>query len=277
MHLWRAGILQRLPGAIVGLAEDNDAAEWEMRLQQTDDVGTSVIASLRARTERPTDRSVADPEASAQTDSPAGQRLGQVYVQGLPTATTEAIARAPAAPQKPKNRVAAAPLIEDLRAVPARVGDPCYARSAECVEVRFELSEPSYLLVLRTENSGSVTLGSCEAVRKTAGTKRFRLQRDPTGAAFYALATADLALARELHNTLARAASNCDSARDYVNDQSLQSNWLDDIEDLLANQAARFDWQAYFTPGSGEPEADSSAVAVRDQHYSDNNDWRIRR
>lgn len=221
------------------------AADWVLELSTSRDVGEAVVATLT-----PTDGGRGQLER---------QRLAAVYVhRSEPTrlATTRPEERTTGRPQQ-STRVSATPtapvaLIDELHEVPAKEGDVCYRRSAACLELQFELTAPSYLLVLRTAPSGALNLGSCSNPRKSEGTKRYRLQLRETGVGFYAVATTDLALARRLHRQLAAGASNC-------GDRS-RSDWLTQFETALASAQEQVDWHAFRVPArrqgeSYEPEA----------------------
>lgn len=210
-------------------------AEWTLELASSNDGGGAVVATLHS--------------------AAASQRLGAVYIQRPQSARLAA--GTPQIPVVPAPSDLRLPLIDQLHEVPAKAGDVCYRRSAECLEVQFELTAPSYLFVLRTRPSGELSLGSCSSPRKTAGTKRYRMQIRDGGAGFYALATSDHSLARRLHRQLAAGARNC-------GDRS-RGDWLDQLEATLAEASEPVDWQVFQIPArlGDEPPAAKALVMNR--------------
>lgn len=238
---------------------DNTAerADWLLQLRASSDVGEAVVATLAQNKK----------EGAAES-----QRLAAVYVRRVGASVVASTPQTPAVTRQQATQAGdqqqAAPsyqvsgdksvhssLIDQLHEVPAQPGDRCYMRSAGCLEVQFDLTAPSYLLVLRTQPSGSLNLGSCSSPRKMSGTKRYRLQVRQAGAGFYAVATTDLALARRLHRQLVAGATNCgDRGR---------GDWLDQLEATLASAGQALDWRAFHIPARfGDDLYQPDAIAV---------------
>jgi len=185
--------------------------EWRLELGASTDVGESVVATLSSEA------------------APSAQ-LAAVYVQ-------RSLAANVASNNLPNLSAGAMTLIDAMHEVPQQPGDTCYRRSAECLEVQFELVKPSYLIVLRTRPGGAMSLGSCSTPIKVAGTKRYRMRTHATGAGLYALATFDQQLAQRLHGQLAAGARNC---RERV-----RGDWLAELESTLAQADEPVDWQTF--------------------------------
>lgn len=227
--------------ALLDLADNKRGADWWLMLDTTTDVGEAVVATL------------VTPEINKAAEPVVAQRLASVYVQRAtgrvarrvqPSNNVVGVAPTP-------KRVTPANLIEGLHRVNLSAGDQCFARSADCVEVGFELAAPGYLLVLRTRPDGGMSLGSCSSPKRTAGAKRFRLPMRAGGAGFYAIATEDQNLANRLQKILHSGASNCGA--------SVADGWLDRLEDLLASQPAHIDWRPFYA--SPEQGSDGTALA----------------
>ena len=235
--------------ALLSVAETADDADWNLELNRVTDIQDSIVATLAS------DAPGSDSGASA-------QRLAAVYVQRA-TSLDKVVTR-----DEPNRSLDS--LIENLHQVVPRAGEHCYAASANCTEVQFDMPEPGYLLVLRTGDNGVLSLEQCGALKKTSGTKRFRLSAK-SAQGFYALGTLRRSLALKIQAELKNASVNCRASRAVRSEsrKAADGQWLARLSRLIESEPDQLDWQSYyFAPEKGRTFAQTDDSPKRSRRTS---------
>ncbi len=173
------------------------------------------------------------------------QRIASVFVTGLNVATVSPDVRQLARPQ-----FVEPDLLTTLSFHPSPRAGICgtaRSRANTCVEIRFRLLDPAYLLVFRTSGR-KVTALNCTADQRQTdpGTRLYRMRVPPTGlpssrpdAGVYAIATQNARSARALAKHVRKAPGAC---RTSVAKTSY-ATWLEEFQSLLEDHEHVIDWQ----------------------------------
>ncbi len=237
---------------IATLTSNQTDADWLM-FATVEPVGNGsyeLIISMQ-----PTEGSKEDPKDGKES----AQRVASVFITGIkptePSATPTQDEPLPAELTSPIITHSAQPLrqhklLTTLSMEPssrAGICDVRRARANACVEVGFELLEPAYLLVFRT-NSVQVTPTSCNGriQGSDAGPHRYRLRVPPTtrpvnrpDAGIYVLATRDQSVAETFSRHLRRAPGACEG----FSRETLRS-WVERFQALLHKHGESMQWRA---------------------------------
>jgi hypothetical protein len=237
---------------LAAITPDRESAEWVMRLSARSVGGGAqqVVVTLQDT-----------------TSSEVVQQVASVFVTGLelaapaipPDPGVPPAVNPPAITPPPAGDTPMPELLTQLTTHHAEPNGICAhsrTRPGTCVEVGFRLLRPAYLLVLSTQDRQlrSQTWGrSLELARP--GERRYRMRiRERTGspneptsqwamlpdAGLYVLAVEDRGLAQRLVRHLNRAPGACASVR---SSPSL-SQWLRELDELIARNAAQVAWRA---------------------------------
>ncbi len=224
-----------LHSAWLTVAEDAEAADWQLQLAAVQDVGESVVATL-----------------DSGANDTSTQRLAAVYIRrdAAPTRVARSGSK-PSGVTKNASAPLAGNLLGEITPVAPEPGERCFSPRANCTEVGFDMAAPGYVMVLST-GSGAVNLSSCKQPVRTSGAKRYRFKTSELGREsanlsagestnIYAVATLDRKLAIELHREFLRAADNCGRTGG-----AQTTDWLAALDAMVSRAPEEIYWQAFY-------------------------------